>query len=211
MTRSPMTRSEIIELLAGRLVVSCQDYTAIMITAAIRGGAAGLRINSPHDVRLARKKTHIPIIACNKMHFPNSPIYITPSVRAATNLIDAGADIVALDCTNRRRVREQPKEIMDAIHGLGGMAMADLSSPDEAASALAAGADILSTTLAPDFNIEFIRQLVSSGKPVLAEGHIDTPERAKQALEAGVWAVCVGTAITRPHLLTERFIQAMGE
>ncbi len=49
------------------------------------------------------------------------------------------------------------------------------------------------------------------GKPVLAEGHIDTPEKARQAVDAGAWAVCVGSAITRPHLLTEAFTEALGE
>jgi N-acylglucosamine-6-phosphate 2-epimerase len=202
---------DVIDALAGKLIVSCQDYTAVMIDAAVRGGAAGLRINGPHDVRLARRKTDLPVVACNKMYFPNSPVYITPSIRAAVRLVEAGAQIVALDCTRRPRVRQQPSEIIAAIHGAGAVALADLSCIDEAEDAIQAGADILATTLAATFDLEFIRQLISLGKPVLAEGHVDTPERAAQARDAGVWAVCVGSAITRPHLLTAQFNRALGE
>jgi putative N-acetylmannosamine-6-phosphate epimerase len=203
-------RGELISELAGKLIVSCQDYTSVMIDAAIRGGASGLRINSPRDVRLARRKTDIPVIGCNKIYFPNSPIYITPSVRAALALVEAGADIVALDCTNRRRVRQPPGEIVAAIHEAGALALADLAGIEEAADAVSAGADILATTLAPTFDVEFIRGLARLDRPVLAEGHIDTPERAKAAVDAGAWAICVGTAITRPHLITAQFNRAIG-
>ena len=88
--------------------------------------------------------------------------------------------------------------------------MADLSRLDEAGPADDDGADILATTLAPDFDPGFVERLTTFGRPVLAEGHVDSPERAKAALEAGAWAVCVGTAITRPHLITERFAKALG-
>lgn len=207
MARSP---AELLQALAGRLVVSCQDYTRVMIVAAIRGGASGLRVNGPRDVRLARSRTEIPIIACNKMYFPNSLIYITPSVRAALALVRAGADIVALDCTPRRRVRQPAAEIIAAVHEAGALALADLAAPEEAPVAVAAGADILATTLAPRFDPDFVRALKSFGRPVLAEGHIESPEQAREALEAGAWAVCVGTAITRPHSITERFRKALG-
>ena len=208
-----MNRSgaELIELLAGKLIVSCQDYTEIMVDAAIRGGAAGLRINSPKDVRHIRAKTDLPIIACNKMYFPNSPIYITPSVRAAVKVVEAGADLVALDCTGRMRVRQSPAEIIAAIHEAGALAVADLSRVDEAGPAVEAGADVLASTLTPAFDLKFIRDLVNLGRPVLAEGHVDSPEQARQAVEVGAWAVCVGSAITRPHLLTEQFTKALGE
>ena len=207
MARSP---TELIHALAGQLVVSCQDYTRVMIVAAIRGGAAGLRINGPHDVRLARSRTGIPIIACNKMYFPNSPIYITPSVRAAVAVAREGADIVALDCTRRRRVRQPAAEIIAAIHEAGALALADLASPDEAPDAVAAGADILATTLAPRFDPDFVRALKAFGRPVLAEGHIRSPKQARKAIEAGAWAVCVGSAVTRPHMITVWFRKALG-
>jgi len=205
-----MTHSEIINVLAGKLIVSCQDYTSVMITAAIRGGASGLRINSPGDVRLARQITDVPIVACNKMYMPNSPIYITPTVRAAFSLVRAGADIVAFDCTRRKRSKQQPAEIIKAIHGAGALALADLSCAAEAEPAVRDGVDILATTLSPEFDWNFLRHLVATGLPVLAEGHIESPEMAKSAIDNGAWSVCVGTAITRPHSITQQFHDALG-
>ena len=204
-------KEALIARLAGRLIVSCQDYTEVMIRAAIRGGASGLRINSPRDVRIAVQMADLPIVACNKMYFPNSPIYITPSVRAAVNLVAAGAHMVALDCTDGPRVRQEPVEIVAAIHEAGALAVADLSCLQDAPRAVEAGADILASTLAPRFDLEFIHGLVQFGKPVLAEGHVDLPELARQAVDIGAWCVCVGSAITRPHLLTEQFSKALGD
>lgn len=211
MSEKAKENKDVIDALRGRLVVSCQDYTEVMIRAAIRGGAAGLRVNSPQDVRLAKSVTDLPLIACNKMHFPNSPIYITPSVRAATAVARAGAELVAVDCTPRRRVRESIEDIIAAVHEAGSRVVADLASPEEAPAAVAAGADVLASTLSPNFDPRFIEALVAFGRPVLAEGHIATPEDAKQAIAAGAWAVCVGSAITRPHLLTEQFTSILGE
>jgi len=205
-----MNHGEIIKALTGKLIVSCQEYTRVMITAAIRGGAGGLRINSPGDVKLAREITDIPIVACNKMYMPNSLVYITPTVRAAVALVRAGADIVAFDCTRRKRSRQQPAEIVAAIHDAGALALADMSCAEEARQAVEDGADILATTLSPEFDWNFLRHLVATGLPVLAEGHIDSPEMAKSAIDNGAWAVCVGTAITRPHSITQQFHDALG-
>jgi putative N-acetylmannosamine-6-phosphate epimerase len=205
-----MDHREIIKTLTGQLIVSCQDYTGIMISAAIRGGASGLRINSPGDVRLAREITDIPIVACNKMYMPNSPIYITPSIRSAVALVRAGAGIVAFDCTRRKRSKQQPSEIIKAIHDAGALALADMSCATEAESAIRDGADILATTLAPKFDWNFLRELVATGLPVLAEGHIESPAMAKSAIDNGAWSVCVGTAITRPHSITQQFHDALG-
>ncbi len=203
-------KEELIQRLTGQLIVSCQDYTQVMIKAALRGGASGLRINSPGDVRAAREITDLPIVACNKMHFPNSPIYITPSVRAATAVARAGAEFVALDCTDRPRVRQSPAEIIAAVHDAGSLAVADLARIEQAEPAADAGADVLATTLGGQFDPQFVADLATLGLPILAEGHIQSPEQAKQAIEMGAWAVCVGSAITRPHLLTEQFKHALG-
>lgn len=201
--------SDLVDQLAGKLIVSCQDYTQVMVKAAVKGGASGLRINSPRDVRAAKQMTTVPVIACNKMHFPNSPIYITPSVRSALAVVRMGAEIVALDCTNRYRVRQRPVEIIAAIHEAGALTVADLSCIEEAEHAIDAGADILATTLAPAFDLEFVCQLATLGLPVLAEGHIDRPDDARRAIDMGAWAVCVGSAITRPHQLTRQFVEAV--
>jgi N-acylglucosamine-6-phosphate 2-epimerase len=204
-------RERFVDCLRGRLIVSCQDYVGVMIDAALRGGASALRVNAPQSVRVARAKTEIPIIACNKVYFPNCEIYITPSVRSALKLVEAGADAVALDCTSRGRCRQSVAEIIKAVHEANALAVGDIHSLDEGKAAADVGADVLATTLADRFDPLLIANLSRLGKPVLAEGHIDTPEKARQAVEAGAWAVCVGSAITRPHLLTEAFTGALGE
>jgi N-acylglucosamine-6-phosphate 2-epimerase len=204
-------REMFVDCLRGRLIVSCQDYVGVMIDAALQGGASALRVNTPQSVRVARAKTDVPIIACNKVYFPNCEIYITPSIRIALKLVEAGADAVALDCTSRCRCRQSVGEIVKAIHDANALAVGDIHSLDEGKTAADAGADILATTLADRFDPDLITSLSRLGKPVLAEGHIDTPQKARQAVDAGAWAVCVGSAITRPHLMTEAFTEALGE
>ncbi len=41
--------------------------------------------------------------------------------------------------------------------------------------------------------------------PVIAEGKIAREEEAVMALEAGAYAVVVGTSITRPEIITQRY------
>ena len=102
--------AEVFARLKGRLIVSCQDYEEVMIPVAIDNGAAGLRLNGPQAVRFARGRGAIPILACHKMYFPNSEVYITPSLRAAASLVEAGADLVALDARALpRRVKARRK------------------------------------------------------------------------------------------------------
>jgi N-acylglucosamine-6-phosphate 2-epimerase len=154
--------------------------------------------------------TELPIIGCNKIFFPNTDVCITPSIRSALALVRAGADIIALDCTTRRRPRQSAAQTIAAIHEAGALALADLSCIDDGMGAIRDGADLLATTLAPAFDPALISDLAELGRPVLAEGHVTSLERAKEAMAAGAWAVCVGSAITRPHWITEQFNKAIG-
>lgn len=45
--------------------------------------------------------------------------------------------------------------------------------------------------------------------PVIAEGNLDTPEKAKKSIQMGALAVVVGGAITRPKQIAEKFIKAI--
>nr|WP_295162831.1 tRNA-dihydrouridine synthase [uncultured Brachyspira sp.] len=45
--------------------------------------------------------------------------------------------------------------------------------------------------------------------PVIGEGNLDTPEKAKKAVEMGALAVVVGGAITRPKQIAEKFVKAI--
>ena len=101
------------------------------------------------------------------------------------------------------------------------VAMADISTVEEGLKAKEAGADILSTTLSgytiesgdrgegPDF--ELLEALVNqSGIPVVLEGRIWTTEQVNKAFEIGAHCVVIGSAITRPQLITKRFVSRQG-
>ena len=110
---------------------------------------------------------------------------------------------------------------MAGIHAQShALVMADCGSLADAEAAVEAGADLIGTTLAgytgerpktqgPD--LELLEQIASAGlgRPLIAEGRIHTPDQARQALDAGAFAVVVGTAITHPATVTGWFAAAL--
>ncbi len=106
-----MNMSERINSLAGRLIVSCQasegdpfrspDLMKRFAAAAVEGGAAGIRANGPLDVAAVRSAVDVPIIGIEKQIMPDGKILITASMEAIEHLVEAGADLIALDCTAR--------------------------------------------------------------------------------------------------------------
>ena len=191
-----------------------------MMQSVINGGASALRVAGARDVRIA-KSFNVPVIGLTKPEkLPEnwkSVVYITPGVKEANELIDADADIIAFDGTKRQRPDGSSlMEIIDLIHSKNKLAMADISTLDEGVNAEQLGVDIVSTTLAgytdesgdagenPDF--ELLENLVNSVKvPVFLEGRVWYPEEVKKAFEIGAHSVVIGSAITRPHLITKRF------
>ncbi|GAA0521797.1 N-acetylmannosamine-6-phosphate 2-epimerase [Deinococcus depolymerans] len=230
MTRSPFPdapRPSRLNALRGTLIVSVQaddgsplrDVTHIVALsrAALLGGAAGLRLRSGEDIRAVRAVTDVPVIGLTKRAQPGSPVYITATPGEVQEVARAGADIVAFDGTDLPR----PFPVADlvrAAHGAGALAMADISTLGEARAAYAAGADIVGTTMSgytphspqqpgPDFAL--MRALHAAGLPFIAEGRLNTPALAAQALATGALAVVVGSAITRPDHVTRWFAAAL--
>lgn len=221
----------LLESLKGKLIVSCQAYEmeplhgselmARMAQAAKEGGAAAIRANGPEDIRAIKRQTGLPVIGIWKKFYPDSDIYITPGWEEATEVLQAGADIIAIDATVRRRPGGQRLEDIVARLKQTGKAllMADVSTLEEGKCAASIGFDLVSTTLAgytaysrqthlPDF--ELIAELGAGlDVPVIAEGRIGTPDQALRCLTEGAHCVVVGTAITRPHVLTEKFAEAL--
>lgn len=220
---------EICESLRGKLIVSCQasegdafrDAAAMacFACAAIDGGAAGIRAEGIEDVQAIRAAVAVPIIGIKKSYQEDGRILITPSLEAARDLVAAGADLIALDCTVRgqrygalERVRQIKAELRVPV-------LADIATVAEAVSAAEAGADFVLSTMRgytaeteqyKTFEPEFIAALIRAVTiPVIAEGRIWTPAEARAAMEAGAFAVIVGTAITRPHEITRRFTAAV--
>ncbi|MEI7474385.1 MAG: N-acetylmannosamine-6-phosphate 2-epimerase [bacterium] len=228
--------NKIIKKIEHKVIVSVQashgepfykkECMAAMMQSAINGGAAGLRVAGAEDISLATSLTDIPIIGITKPDpLPENwkdIVYITPDFQSAKSI--SNADIIAIDGTSRKRLHENLADLTDKIHNdLNRPVMADISTLEEGLSAALLGADIISTTLSgyttntiekdnglPDF--ELLEKLVSSIKlPIILEGRVWSPEDVKKAFELGAYAVVIGSAITRPHLITKRFVNITGE
>lgn len=213
----------------GTLVVSCQagpgnpffspEPMALMARAAEAGGAGAIRANGAVDVAAIRAVTDLPIIGLNKLGDPGG-VFITPTFESAVGIVEAGADLVALDGTLRPRPDgDQLHRQITRIHEeLGVPVLADVDSIEAGLAARADGADLIATTLSgytngntpPGPDIELVRQLATKlDCPVIAEGRIRTPEDVRAVCEAGAYAVVVGYAITNPMDITARLVDAI--
>jgi N-acylglucosamine-6-phosphate 2-epimerase len=189
---------------------------AAMAQAAVNGGAAGLRIEGIENLRAVRPLVDVPIIGIVKTDSDDTPVRITVSKSDVSALTESGADIVAYDATDRPR--KDPKEaILASILANGAIAMADCSTLVDARVAHAAGVAILGTTLSgytaatetdgegPD--LELVRQFRTLNAFVMAEGRVNTPSLAPDAMAAGADCVTVGSALTRLELMTAAFVK----
>lgn len=219
-----------VEEIKKHLIVSCQALEteplhssyimSRMAYAAYVGGAKGIRANSVEDIKEIKKTVDLPIIGIIKRDYEDSDVYITPTYKDVDDLVKAGCDIIAMDATISERpgnisldtfFKEVRKKYPEQLF------MADCSTIEEAIHADDLGFDFIGTTLvgytkqsaddhinADDFKI--IKEILKKVKhPVIAEGNIDTPEKAKRVLDLGCYSVVVGSIITRPQVITKRF------
>jgi N-acylglucosamine-6-phosphate 2-epimerase len=223
-----LTRDEFTAAVRGKLIVSCQaladeplfgaDIMAKMAVAAQMGGAVAIRANTPVDIRAIIAAVNLPLIGLYKAG--TADVFITPTIQHAQEVIEAGADVVAIDGTQRPRPNGDTfREQVAVVHAQGRLVLADVSTLEEGISAAEQGADFVAPTLSgytpysrqlaePDFVL--LRELVETVQvPVIAEGRIHTPQQARQALDYGALAVVVGSAITRPQLITATFVKAI--
>lgn len=218
----------------GGLIVSCQalEHEPLhssfimgrMARAAAAGGAAGIRANTAADIQEIAQNTTLPIIGIVKRDYPHSPIYITPTLHEIEELNTSPCAMIALDATDRPRPQHQPladfvKQARAAAPGK--LLMADIATLDEAINAEKLGFDCVSTTmigytaqseghtLSEDDFAPLKAILAALHIPVIAEGRVDTPEKARRCLDLGVHAVVVGGAITRPQQITKTFTDAI--
>lgn len=227
-----MEKEKIIQQIKGGLIVSCQAlkeeplYSSYIMSkmayAAMLGGAAGIRANTVEDITEIKKVVDLPIIGIIKEVYEDSDVYITPTMKEVDKLVACGVEIIAADATKRERPKKASldtffKEVREKYPNQ--LFMADCSTIEEGLHAAEIGFDFIGTTMSgytsytkgttlPNF--EMMRTLAEkSQKLVIAEGGIWSPEELKKALEQGVHAAVVGTAITRPMDITKRFVKAI--
>lgn len=199
-----------------------EEALTAMMQSVVNGGAKGLRLAGARDVKNAKKLFNIPIIGLTKPDkLPNNwkeIVYITPTLKEVNELIEADADIIATDATLRPHPQESLDEIIKYIKQHNKLAMADISTFEEGVKARELGFDIISTTLSgytqnsrqdliePDF--ELLEQLTKElDCPVILEGRIWEPKEVDKAFGLGAHSVVIGSAVTRPQLITKRFCE----
>ncbi len=225
-----LKKSTSILQLKGGLIVSCQPrphsaldrprFVAAMAAVAEQQGAVGVRIRGARNIRAVRRAVGVPIVGIEKINYPDSAVYITPTLESVRRIHRAGAQIIALDATERARPYNQSlARIVDESKArLDALLMADVATVRQGLEAAKLGVDMISTTLygytqetqhrqAPGFNL--LRQLVQEVDiPVILEGRVHEPEQVCKAFDLGAYAVVVGTAITDFEWLTRRFVEA---
>ncbi len=218
----------------GKLIVSCQALPheplhssfimGRMALAAKEGGASGIRANTKEDIREIQSQVDLPVIGIVKRDYEDSSVYITPTMQEVEELMEVHPEIIALDATGR--VRPDGVTLADFFQRVketfpDQLWMADCSTVEEALYADNLGFDFIGTTMvgytpqseglrieADDFAI--LREIIAKSKhPVIAEGNIDTPQKARRVIELGSFCVVVGSIITRPQLITRSFAQAL--
>lgn len=229
-----MTKQELFERIKGKVIVSCQAVPGeplyveeksimyLMARAAKQAGTPMIRTSSVRDVVAIKEETGLPVIGLIKVQYDGFESYITPTMKEVDALVEAGSDIIALDCTDQKRgdgksisefIREVREKYPDAV------LMADISTYEEGVNAWKLGMDLVGTTMSgytahsvkldgPDY--ELVRKLSATVDiPVIGEGRVHSPGQAMEMLDAGAYAVVVGGAITRPLEIAQRFIRAV--
>ena len=227
-----MTNEEIVNKIKGGLIVSCQAlkteplYDSYIMSkmawAAYLGGAVGIRANTVVDIKAIKEKVDLPVIGIIKEEYPDSDVYITPTMKEIDALVEIKCEIIALDAT--RRVRPNGVELKDFFTEVRAkypnqLFMADTSCFEEGELAEGLGFDLIGTTMAgytpytkgralPD--LELIREYSERlSTPIIAEGGIWSPDDLVNVYKAGAFSAVCGTAITRPMDITKRFVKAL--
>lgn len=231
-----MTKQELFEQIKGKVIVSCQAVPGeplyveeksimyLMARAAKQAGTPAIRTSSIRDVVAIKAETGLPVIGLVKVQYEGFERYITPTMKEVDALVEAGSDVIALDCTEQKR--GDGKTISEFISEVRAkypeaILMADISTYEEGVNAWKLGMDIVGTTMSgytpqsprldgPDY--ELVKKLSETiDVPVIGEGRVHSPQQAVDMLKAGAFAVVVGGAITRPLEIAQRFIKAVEE
>ena len=231
-----MANIEEISSIKGKLIVSCQALPdeplhssfimGKMAKAAKQGGAKGIRANTSEDIKEIKNEVDLPVIGIVKKDYKDSKVYITPTMDEIDDLVSTNVEIIAMDATKDLRpggigIDEFFKEVRKKYPNQ--LFMADCSTVDEAINADKLGFDFIGTTLVgytdqskndkiEENDFKILRDIIKNvDNKVIAEGNINTPEKAKRVLELGAYSVVVGSIITRPQVITKNFTEKINE
>jgi N-acylglucosamine-6-phosphate 2-epimerase len=197
---------------------------AAMAEACLRNGASGLRLESPEHIGAVRRRCpDALIVGLWKRTFAGSPVYITPGWEEIRAVWAAGADVVALDATERVRPGDADLGalIARAREELGAVLMADVDSLANGLRAAQLGCSWVGTTLygyteataqekPPGWSLlESLRRDLPPEVALICEGGVASADQARRALDLGAEAVVVGTAITGIDLQVAAYCHAI--
>lgn len=229
-----MTNNNFLNTVKGKLIISCQALKgeplhssfimARMALAAKEAGGVAIRANSVVDIQAIQDTVHLPMIGLDKVDYPDSPVYITPTIKEMRAVASTGAEVVACDVTGQTRPNNE--KLSDIVQQMrqefpNTLLMADTATLDNVREADALGFDIIGTTMhgytpdttgsnIADDDFAYLKSVLKIAKhPVIAEGKIDTPAKLKRCLALGCHAVVVGGAITRPLQIAKNFVAAI--
>lgn len=226
---------DLIAKMKKQIVVSCQaldDETLNhplviqkMALACVKGQAKFLRLSQYEHIKAIKKVVNVPVIELIKKHYENSDVYITPTIEEIKQLISLNVDIIALDATLQIRPKENLEEIVNWFRQNypKQILLADCSTLQDDLNSERLGFDLIATTLRGytkattglnniDNNFAFVKSLIKNLKtPIVVEGGIWTVKQAEQLLKLDIHCIVVGSAITRPQAICERFMQIVNK
>ncbi|MCT3294926.1 N-acetylmannosamine-6-phosphate 2-epimerase [Lactiplantibacillus pentosus] len=227
-------KNTFLDQVKGSLIISCQALPdeplhssfimSRMALAAKEAGAAGIRANSIVDIQAIQDEVDLPVIGLNKVDYPDSPVYITPTIKEMRAVAATGCAAVACDVTGQPRPNGE--KLADIVATMRAefpdtLLMADTDTLENVRLADELGFDIIGTTMhgytpatkganIADDDFAYLKAVLkTTSHPVIAEGKVDTPAKMKRCLDLGCHTVVVGGAITRPLQIAKNFIDAL--
>lgn len=228
-------KNSFLNKVSGGLIVSCQALEneplhssfimGRMARAADQNGAVGIRANTVEDIKEIRKETNLPIIAIIKREYPDSELYITATKKEVEELKEVNPEVIAIDFRNKKRPNgETIEELIEFARNIlpNTLLMADCETEEEVYQAAKAGFDFAGTTFfgknrelakIVENDYELLKRLIKNSKiPIIAEGGVETPEEAADILKLeGLATLVVGSIITRPQYIIEKFVKKIKE
>jgi N-acylglucosamine-6-phosphate 2-epimerase len=236
MTNASADVRQLANKVRGGLIVSVQaplgsplrdsHVIAAIAEACLANGAVGVRLESPEHISAVRQRCPAAlIVGLWKKTFEHSDVYITPGWQEVQSVWAAGADIVALDATDRIRPDGDSLEILmrRIQQELSVPVMADVDSLNSGLKAAELGCTWVGTTLYGYTKItdsfhppawELLPQLraeLPADVLLICEGGISSSTDAAKALREGADAVVVGTAITGIDLQVSNYCKRIQE